>query len=112
MHINAPVCVRESTHTFAVCLCVCVRVHQQVHSHKLPLDFPCQTLLTEQSGKGTSLPCRNLHSPLLHPPEKGASGQQAGTLGLAFFVAQGAALVLSLEREREERVGQEADEPV
>lgn len=47
-------------------------------------------LLTKQSGKGTSLPCRNLDSPLWHLLEEEASGQQVGALGLPFFAVQGA----------------------
>lgn len=67
-------------------------------------------LLTKQSGKGTSLPCRNLDSSLWHLLEEEASGQQVGALGLPFFVVQGAVLLFSLQRV--ERVGQEAEKPV
>lgn len=64
-HKCTGVCTWECTH-FCSITSTCVHLHQQVPSHKFPLDFPCQMLVTKQSGKGTSLPCRNDHSPLWH----------------------------------------------
>lgn len=86
IYINALVCVPESTHISAA-LPPCV----YTYTNRFPATgSPCQMLLTKQRGKGTSLPCRNLHALLWHLLEQGASGQQVGTLGLVFFADQGA----------------------